>query len=92
YHPDLRRTRAARQSSIPVDTRLAAGITRLFPKCNDRFAAIAVRVPTINVTAIALSVSVRDAVKACEVKALLHSASVGALNGIVDYTELPLVS
>ncbi|MCE0489766.1 erythrose-4-phosphate dehydrogenase [Pantoea sp. Mb-10] len=92
YHSDLRRTRAASQSIIPVDTRLAAGITRIFPKFNDRFEAIAVRVPTINVTAIDLSVSVRDAVKACEVNALLQSASEGAFHGIVDYTELPLVS
>ncbi len=30
YHPDLRRTRAASQSIIPVDTKLAAGITRIF--------------------------------------------------------------
>ncbi|MGA7509431.1 MAG: erythrose-4-phosphate dehydrogenase [Erwinia billingiae] len=92
YHPDLRRTRAASQSIIPVDTRLAAGITRIFPKFNDRFEAIAVRVPTINVTAIDLSVSVRDAVQACEVNALLRNASEGAFSGIVDYTELPLVS
>ena len=92
YHPDLRRTRAASQSIIPVDTRLAAGITRIFPKFNDRFEAIAVRVPTINVTAIDLSVSVRDAVTAREVNDLLQSASEGAFSGIVDYTELPLVS
>ena len=32
YHPDLRRTRAASQSIIPVDTKLAAGITRFFPQ------------------------------------------------------------
>jgi len=92
YHSDLRRTRAASQSIIPVDTRLAAGITRIFPKFNDRFEAIAVRVPTINVTAIDLSVSVRQPVKACEVNALLLSAAEGAFRGIVDYTELPLVS
>ncbi len=92
YHPDLRRTRAASQSIIPVDTRLAAGITRIFPKFNDCFEAIAVRVPTINVTAIDLSVSVRNPVQAAEVNALLQSASVGKFSGIVDYTELPLVS
>ncbi|MGJ0193660.1 erythrose-4-phosphate dehydrogenase [Pantoea sp. RRHST58] len=92
YHSDLRRTRAASQSIIPVDTRLAAGITRIFPKFADRFEAIAVRVPTINVTAIDLSVSVREAVRACEVNALLQNASEGAFRGIVDYTELPLVS
>ncbi|MDT0175804.1 erythrose-4-phosphate dehydrogenase [Enterobacter sp. BRE11] len=92
YHSDLRRTRAASQSIIPVDTKLAAGITRIFPKFADRFEAIAVRVPTINVTAIDLSVSVREAVRACEVNALLQNASEGAFRGIVDYTELPLVS
>ena len=92
YHPDLRRTRAASQSIIPVDTRLAAGITRIFPKFNDRFEAIAVRVPTINVTAIDLSVTVQDAVCAEDVNALLRTASEGAFSGIVDYTELPLVS
>ena len=36
YHPDLRRTRAASQSIIPVDTKLSAGITRIFPQFNDR--------------------------------------------------------
>lgn len=92
YHSDLRRTRAASQSIIPVDTKLAAGIARIFPKFSDRFEAIAVRVPTINVTAIDLSVSVREPVKAAEVNALLRNASEGAFRGIVDYTELPLVS
>ncbi|KAB8305345.1 erythrose-4-phosphate dehydrogenase [Erwinia endophytica] len=92
YHTDLRRTRAASQSIIPVDTRLAAGISRIFPKFSDCFEAIAVRVPTINVTAIDLSVSVREAVNAAEVNALLQKASEGAFSGIVDYTELPLVS
>lgn len=92
YHPDLRRTRAASQSIIPVDTRLAAGISRIFPKFHDHFEAIAVRVPTINVTAIDLSVTVRQPVKACDVNLLLQKAAQGAFHGIVDYTELPLVS
>ncbi len=92
YHPDLRRTRAASQSIIPVDTRLAAGITRIFPQFNDRFEAIAVRVPTINVTAIDLSVTVRNAVNSSEVNLLLQKAAQDSFHGIVDYTELPLVS
>lgn len=71
YHPDLRRTRATSQSIIPVDTKLAAGITRIFPQFNDRFEAIAVRVPTINVTAIDLSVTVKTS-KASEVNQLLQ--------------------
>ncbi len=91
YHPDLL-TWAASQSIIPVDTKLAAGITRFFPQFNDCFEAIAVRVPTINVTAIDLSVTVKKPVKANEVNLLLQKAAQGAFHGIVDYTELPLVS
>ena len=92
YHSDLRRTRAASQSIIPVDTKLAAGITRIFPKFCDRFEAISVRVPTINVTAIGLSVSVQAAVKVSDVNHLLQKAASTSFRGIVDYTELPLVS
>ena len=92
YHPDLRRTRAASQSIIPVDTKLAAGITRIFPKFCDRFEAISVRVPTINVTAIDLSVTVTNAVSVLDVNTMLQRAAKGDFRSIVDYTELPLVS
>lgn len=92
YHKDLRRTRAAGQSIIPVDTKLAAGITRIFPKFCDRFEAISVRVPTVNVTAIDLSVTLEVPVSVSDVNRLLEHAANNALNGIVDYTELPLVS
>ncbi|TOE67132.1 erythrose-4-phosphate dehydrogenase, partial [Vibrio parahaemolyticus] len=51
YHNDLRRTRAASQSIIPVDTKLHKGIERIFPKFSNKFEAISVRVPTVNVTA-----------------------------------------
>ena len=57
YHPDLRRTRAASQSIIPVDTKLAVGIERILPQFSGRFEAIAVRVPTVNVTAMDLSLT-----------------------------------
>lgn len=92
YHPDLRRTRAASQSIIPVDTRLAAGIERILPHMAGRFEAIAVRVPTINVTAMDLSVTLDTKVTINEVNALLARAAGGALSGILDYTEEPLVS
>ncbi|WP_275075937.1 erythrose-4-phosphate dehydrogenase [Providencia rettgeri] len=92
YHKDLRRTRAASKSIIPVDTKLAAGITRIFPKFKDHFEAISVRVPTTNVTAIDLSVTVHDDVCVEKVNQLLRSAAQGHFRGIVDYTELPLVS
>ncbi len=92
YHPDLRRTRAASQSIIPVDTKLSLGIERILPKFSGRFEAIAVRVPTINVTAMDLSVTVKQTVDIEDVNRVFKNATVGKLQGILDYTEEPLVS
>ncbi|WP_372882614.1 erythrose-4-phosphate dehydrogenase [Psychromonas sp.] len=92
YHPDLRRTRAASQSIIPVDTKLAAGIERILPKFANKFEAIAVRVPTINVTAMDLSVTVSKDVTIEDINNCLIAASKTKLQGILGYTEAPLVS
>ena len=92
YHPDLRRTRAASQSIIPVDTKLAAGIERILPKFANKFEAIAVRVPTINVTAMDLSITVNRYVTIEDINNCLKKASEGQLKGILGYTEAPLVS
>ncbi|NQZ08612.1 MAG: erythrose-4-phosphate dehydrogenase [Algicola sp.] len=92
YHKDLRRTRAASQSIIPVDTQLAAGIERIMPKFSGKFEAIAVRVPTINVTAMDLSVTLNTDVTIEQVNLAIKTAQYGALEGILAYTEEPLVS
>jgi D-erythrose 4-phosphate dehydrogenase len=92
YHPDLRRTRAAGQSIIPVDTKLHKGIERIFPKFSNKFEAISVRVPTVNVTAMDLSVTISANVKVNDVNQTIIAASQCTLRGIVDYTESPLVS
>jgi D-erythrose 4-phosphate dehydrogenase len=92
YHGDLRRTRAASQSIIPVDTKLHKGIERIFPKFSNKFEAISVRVPTVNVTAMDLSVTINTNVKVNDVNQTIIEASRCTLRGIVDYTEAPLVS
>ncbi|NAW67521.1 erythrose-4-phosphate dehydrogenase [Photobacterium halotolerans] len=92
YHTDLRRTRAASQSIIPVDTKLHLGIGRIFPKFADKFEAISVRVPTINVTAMDLSVTVKTNVSVNDVNQALAEAARCTLTDIVDYTTAPLVS
>ncbi len=92
YHSDLRRTRAASESIIPVDTKLHLGIGRIFPKFTNKFEAISVRVPTINVTAMDLSVTVNTNVTVNDINQALVTASQCTLSGIVDYTEAPLVS
>lgn len=92
YHPDLRRTRATSQSIIPVDTKLHLGIERIFPKFSNKFEAISVRVPTVNVTAMDLSVTINTNVKVNDVNQTIINASRCTLDNIVDYTEAPLVS
>ena len=97
YHPDLRRSRAASQSIIPVDTKLAVGIERILPKFKGRFEAIAVRVPTLNVTAMDLSITVNEDVSIDKINQIIKAAKSkplmqNGLQNILDYTEEPLVS
>lgn len=92
YHDDLRLSRAASQSIIPVDTKLAAGIERILPKFSGRFEAIAVRVPTINVTAMDLSVTLNTDVDIAQVNQAMIDVHQNDMQGILDFTTEPLVS
>lgn len=92
HHTDLRKTRAAVQSIIPVDTGLARGIDRMLPALAGRFEAQAMRVPTINVSAIDLSVLLKTDVEVGDINRVLQQAADGPLSGILGYTEEPLAS
>lgn len=92
YHADPRLARAAGRSIIPVDTRLARGIERILPKFAGRFEAIQVRVPTTNVTAMDLSVTVNTAVTVAHVNEVLADAARGPMANILGFVEEPLVS
>lgn len=92
YHTDPRLARAAGRSIIPVDTRLARGIERILPKFAGRFEAIQVRVPTTNVTAMDLSVTVNTAVTVEQVNTVLSQAARGTQAQILGFVDEPLVS
>lgn len=92
HHTDLRKTRAAFGSIIPIETGLAEGVGRILPALNGRFAARAVRVPTLNVSAMELSVVVRRPVSVAAANAVLSEAAAGELSGVLGYTEEPLAS
>ncbi|MEZ5530488.1 MAG: type I glyceraldehyde-3-phosphate dehydrogenase [Porticoccaceae bacterium] len=92
HHTDLRKTRAAMQSIIPVDTGLARGIDRLLPELSGRFEAQAMRVPTQNVSAIDLSILLNSDVDAAAVNQVLAEAAETRLAGILGYTDEPLAS
>ena len=93
HHEDLRRTRSAFQSVIPVSTGLARGIERLLPELAGRVKAKAVRVPTVNVSCLDITLQTRRDTDAAEVNRVLREAAErGPLKGLLDYTELPHAS
>jgi erythrose-4-phosphate dehydrogenase len=92
HHTDLRKTRAAMNSIIPVDTQLAIGIDRMLPELAGRFEAQAMRVPTMNVSVIDLSILFKNDVNVLSVNKALEHASQSELSGIIGYTEEPLAS
>ena len=92
HHQDLRKTRSAVQSIIPVDTGLARGIGRILPHLDGRFTAQAMRVPTVNVSVIDLSVTLGSDVTAESVNAALQEAAHKLLPGVLGCTSEPLAS
>lgn len=93
YHnPDLRKSRSSGNSIIPVDTGLAKGIDRLFAHLQGRFKAVSLRVPTMNVSLMQLTATVRKHAAAEDINALFRRASQGELLHVLGYTDLPLVS
>jgi glyceraldehyde 3-phosphate dehydrogenase/D-erythrose 4-phosphate dehydrogenase len=92
HHQDLRRTRSALHNIVPVDTGLARGIERLLPHMEGRFSSVAMRVPTLNVSAIDMVVNVREATDVTAVNQLLQNAAKGGLKGILGYTDELLAS
>ena len=93
HHSDLRLTRSALQSIIPVDTGLSKGIDRLLPDLAGCFQALSMRVPIINVSAMDLTVNLKHSVTEQEVNELMRlSAADGRLKGILGYSEEPHAS
>ncbi len=92
HHTDLRKTRAASQSIIPVDTGLARGVERVLPAMAGRFTAQALRVPTLNVSALDLTVYTCTDTDVAAVNRALHDAAQTGFDGVLGYTEELLAS
>lgn len=93
HHEDLRRTRSAFQSVIPVSTGLARGIERLLPELAGRIQAKAIRVPTVNVSCLDITLQTSRDTSAEEINRVLRQAAeTGPLQGLLAYTELPHAS
>lgn len=92
HHTNLRLTRSALHSIIPVDTGLAKGIDRLMPELAGTFQCLHLRVPTINVSVLDLSINVKTPTTAATVNELLREEANGRLHGLLGYTEEPHAS
>lgn len=91
-HKDLRRARACAQSIIPTTTGAAKALSLVLPELKGKLHGMSLRVPTADVSLVDLVVDLERNVTAEEVNQALITASEGALKGIVEYTEEPLVS
>lgn len=92
HHTNLRLTRSALHSIIPVDTGLARGIDRIMPSLAGRFECLHLRVPTINVSVLDLSINVKTATNSGAVNELIREEAKGRLQGLLGYTEEPHAS
>ena len=92
-HPDMRRARAAGMSIIPTTTGAARAVGEVLPELKGKLDGSAVRVPTPNVSLVDLTFTPSRDTTRDEVNAILKAASeTGALAGILNYTDEPLVS
>lgn len=89
---DLRLCRAAGVSIVPVNTQLAKGIERILPRFEGVFQTTALRVPTLNVTAMDLNLQLLQPATTEQINAVLAEATRGRFQGIMDYCDVPLAS
>ena len=91
-HKDLRRARSAGLSMIPTSTGAAKALHLVIPELKGKLDGVAIRVPTPNVSLIDLGVETERDCDAVEVNAAFAKAAEGPLNGLLGYSEAPIVS
>jgi glyceraldehyde 3-phosphate dehydrogenase len=91
-HSDLRRARAAAMSMIPTSTGAASAVGLVLPELKGKLDGMAMRVPTPDGSITDLTVILKQDVTAEEVNAAMKAAANGALKGILEYCEEPIVS
>ncbi|MBW4682826.1 MAG: type I glyceraldehyde-3-phosphate dehydrogenase [Microcoleus vaginatus WJT46-NPBG5] len=91
-HRDVRRARAAAMNIVPTTTGAAKAVALVIPEMKGRLNGIALRVPTPNVSVVDLVAQVEKRTFAEEVNEALQHAAQGQLKGILEYSDLPLVS
>jgi len=91
-HKDLRRARAAALSIIPTTTGAAKATGLVLPEVKGKIDGVSLRVPTPDVSLVDLTAEVEKRTTIEEVNAAFKRAAQGALKGILDVSDEPLVS
>ncbi len=91
-HKDLRRARSAGVNIIPTSTGAARALALVIPELKGRFDGMSLRVPTVTVSVVDFVATLRKETNKDEVNDAFKQAAAGPLNGILDYTDEPLVS
>jgi glyceraldehyde 3-phosphate dehydrogenase len=92
-HEDLRRARAAAINLIPTSTGAARAIGLVMPELKGKIDGVSLRVPTPDVSVVALTCTVERATSADEVNTVFREAArSGPLKGLLAVSDEPLVS
>ena len=91
-HRDLRRARAAAMNIVPTSTGAAQAVALVLPEMKGKLSGIAMRVPTPNVSAVDFVAQVERNTFAEEVNQVLQEAAEGPMKGVMEYSDLELVS
>src|SRR5277367_5685798 len=90
---DLRRARAAAVNMIPSSTGAAKALAEVIPELKGKFDGTAVRVPTVDVSMVDLTLETEKPVTKESIHAAMKKASEsGPMHGVLAYTETELVS
>jgi glyceraldehyde 3-phosphate dehydrogenase len=91
-HSDPRRARAAAQNIVPASTGAASAVGKVLPTLKGRLLGTALRVPIADGSITDLVVNVGRETSVEEVNSVLKAAAEDSLEGIMRYTEDPIVS
>jgi glyceraldehyde-3-phosphate dehydrogenase (NAD(P)) len=91
-HRDVRRARAAAMNIVPTSTGAAKAVALVLPALKGKLNGVALRVPTPNVSMVDFVAQLEKSTFTEEVNQVLREAAEGEMNGIMEYSDLPLVS
>ncbi len=91
-HRDVRRARAAAMNIVPTSTGAAKAVALVVPALKGKLNGVALRVPTPNVSMVDVVLQVEKNTFAEEVNQVLREAAEGPMKGIMEYSDLELVS